>query len=848
MASPIQVILNPENYEEAREGGGGGARKDFFAQRDDAFRAHKQALAEQLEGAARVLDAQPQGALGVIKVVLRRSAWAKTHRPVIKLFTPRRARLVGGGDLGELYYEVRPQALRAISDTIAEAENGTQLKPDRDSRKPRPNPSIARSETGAIDKIELYGQRDRRRFSVDEAIAWLTNPMTGGAYEVELFEMPPPRGQWDAADPARQRLYASFVDGLSALGPGLMVQRLPVGMRDQPLLAFRLDQSTAASIVQLLQPAAGDRLADGRALAPFDSRPERHHRLLAFLDSHPLVRQIALPPVVTRTIVAEPRLRGSVAAPGGTAGMAVMPRRNTVRAYPRIGIIDGGIGAALDDWVIDRWGTLAASDMDEAHGTFIGGLAVAGSSLNGSDVFAEPDGAELVDIAVFPNDKNPDAFKNYFPYGMSQFFDEVEYAVADAKARHKVRVFNLSLNVQHQATPDRYSPYAARLDAIAETHDVLFILAAGNTDVPNLRPEWPADPTQALIALASARNDGLLMPAESVRNIAVAALNPPNLPNVIGFAPARYSRRGPGLRAGVKPDLAHVGGSGSPQPPHGHGLISVTPAGALVDSCGTSYASPLVAKTTAVLEQSIEGDVSRETLTALMMHHARLPDLLAVRPLSSVARDLVGFGQPLMARNVLEGADNQITLVFAARIRADQEIAFRFTWPPSLVGPDGSCRGFAKLTLVSTPPLDPRFGSEFVRINIDGALQQEHLDKDGKLHWKGQLEPIYLPSKADAGALEAERIENFLKWSSVKMFARTMPRGVGKSSTWRLFVEYLTRANEAMPSNGVPFTAVLTIADPDGKAPVFNDMRKSLTALGARIEDIRTAARVATRI
>lgn len=34
MASPVQIILNPENYEEARVTNGGGGRKDFFAHRD----------------------------------------------------------------------------------------------------------------------------------------------------------------------------------------------------------------------------------------------------------------------------------------------------------------------------------------------------------------------------------------------------------------------------------------------------------------------------------------------------------------------------------------------------------------------------------------------------------------------------------------------------------------------------------------------------------------------------------------------------------------------------------------------------------------------------------------------
>jgi hypothetical protein len=173
---------------------------------------------------------------------------------------------------------------------------------------------------------------------------------------------------------------------------------------------------------------------------------------------------------------------------------------------------------------------------------------------------------------------------------------------------------------------------------------------------------------------------------------------------------------------------------------------------------------------------------------------------------------------------------------------------FRFAWPASLVTEDGKCRGAAHLTIVSTPPLDPRFGSEFVRINIDAALQQEDFDKQGKQQWKGRLDAVYLPGKADTPVVEAERIEHALKWSPVKAFARNMPKGIGKSSTWRLFVEYLTRAREDVPENGVPFTAILTISDPDKKRPVFADMRQSLQSLGVRIEDIRTAARVATRI
>ncbi|WP_309645424.1 hypothetical protein, partial [Phenylobacterium sp.] len=79
-------------------------------------------------------------------------------------------------------------------------------------------------------------------------------------------------------------------------------------------------------------------------------------------------------------------------------------------------------------------------------------------------------------------------------------------------------------------------------------------------------------------------------------------------------------------------------------------------------------------------------------------------------------------------------------------------------------------------------------------------------------------------------AIEAELIEHDLKWSPVKVLAKIFPDGVGPSSNWRLFVDYLTRAGEVMPEDGVPFTAIVTISDPAGEQPVFNDMRQKSTS------------------
>ena len=57
-------------------------------------------------------------------------------------------------------------------------------------------------------------------------------------------------------------------------------------------------------------------------------------------------------------------------------------------------------------------------------------------------------------------------------------------------------------------------------------------------------------------------------------------------------------------------------------------------------------------------------------------------------------------------------------------------------------------------------------------------------------------------------------------------------------------VEYLTRDGERIPDNGIPFTAILTIFDPNEEEPVFNDMRQTLQSIGVQTVDIKTAARM----
>lgn len=824
--SPIQVVLNSDNFIEARDRAGGGVSKEFYEDDAAGFTAHKASVKKNLLDLGEKIATNEFADMGYAKLVLKRSAWAKSHRPTHALFRKDITPIVGAGDIGELFLEVTRDSLSHVARKIDEAEDTLAYRDI--NGKVVANPSRNRSELGAIEKIEEYTAIDKRSFSVEQGFRWLSDGRTGGNYMIELFEVPPPRAEWDLLPPQKLKLFRSFIDGLNTVGQGLVAQRITDTVGSYPMMGLRLDKSADAPELQFLPASTRKRDHDKATLAPFDDRIERHKQLITFLDKHPLVKKIHLPPIIKRSQTQTAARPTTVTIPAPVQG----------KAYPRIAVVDGGIGDVLKPWIIDRWQYLSPNHRSEDHGTFIAGLAVVGGQLNGLEVCAETDGCQLVDIDILPDEQ--ERFAQYFNSPM-EFIDELEVAVQTLKARCGVRIFNFSINVEQAVESDSYHPFARRLDHIAHDNDVIFVISAGNTAPNDMRAEWSENPTNALASLALARNDGIRVPAESIRNVSVASVNPPNMSNALAYAPAAYSCRGPGMRIGLKPELAHVGGAGNKCPQRGYGLYSISPGGGVVDGCGTSYATPLVAKMLASLDQAIEGDVSRETLMALASHHATMPEILVHNELKEVVPHLVGFGVPSSAGSILEGNENQITLVFANRLKKGKLMRFNFSWPRSLVK-DGKCLGSAKLTLVSTPPLDYKYGAEFVRVNINAQLMQE---QEGG-NYKGMLKSVLsLPS---GGHDEAELIAHSLKWSPTKVLEKTFKRGVGKSTNWRLEVDYLLRDGEEMPDNGVPFTVLLTISDDKQEAPVFNDARQMLLSSAVQITDIQTAARVLARI
>ena len=192
--NPIQIILNDRDYFEEPERGRMGRPADFFGGRDPAFIEHKRAIVSQLAGAALAIAGGP-GQAGVVKVTLREDALAKSHRPERALFLAESQPCIGGAGLGELYYLTTTPDLLETMRQVERAEEATTWVPKSEvDRTLVPNPSKDRADTGSILRIDIPLPEDKRDFSAEAAVQWLSQDATGGAYLVELFDEPVAKG------------------------------------------------------------------------------------------------------------------------------------------------------------------------------------------------------------------------------------------------------------------------------------------------------------------------------------------------------------------------------------------------------------------------------------------------------------------------------------------------------------------------------------------------------------------------------------------------------------------------------------------------------------------------------
>jgi hypothetical protein len=515
-------------------------------------------------------------------------------------------------------------------------------------------------------------------------------------------------------------------------------------------------------------------------------------------------------------------------------------REDFVGEVPVVVVVDSGVASTIPDlesWVVGRESSVAPQYRNSAHGSFVAGLICWGHQLNPTvgGIDAEP--CAVYDLQVLPNQDpargNIDSLKE------QEFLIVLEDAVR--RLAKDFKVWNLSLGTNTLCSLDKFSSLAEELDNLQEEHEITFVISAGNYTMPPLL-DFPRSVSQ----IDAGR---ITVPADSVLGVTVGSISHVDYghhgPST--HEPAAYSRHGAGPNHVIKPDLVHYGGACSTDATHKTGIRSVGENG-LAENLGTSFAAPLVSKTLAQIYHQISPTPSPVLARALLIHHARDP-----RTETRVAdgeEDFFGFGLPAITPKSLDCSSGMSTLVFDDVLRPGYYLEWDdFPYPPSLTR-NGRFFGEVWMTVAFAPMRGSRWGSEYCETHIDATFgvyykRKSRSSGDISIEYRGLVPPEH----KNSGVLyESFQVSKLRKWAPVRTYHGDLGSNGERGDRWRLKVQLLTRhgveARGETPQPQ-PFSLILTIADPRGRAPVYDEMARSIQS---RFQTQNLALRTSARI
>jgi len=511
--------------------------------------------------------------------------------------------------------------------------------------------------------------------------------------------------------------------------------------------------------------------------------------------------------------------------------------------FPVVVVVDSGISdqiPGLASWVVDRDSQVAPAYRNTDHGSFVAGLICWGSQLNPTIAGLDASPCGVFDLQVIPND-DP-AKGDTLPLLESEFLE----SLTDALQQHanKYKVWNLSLGTNSVCSLDSFSTLAEELDNLQERYQVSFVISAGNYDTLPLL-DFPRTGVQV-------QAGRITTPADSVLGITVGSVSHVDYKSKgpKEHYPSAFSRHGAGPNYVIKPDLIHYGGSCSTDGSHVSGIRSVNGTGS-AENLGTSFATPLVARTLAQIYHQVTPTPSPVLARALLTHHARDPRTSGRVP--DGEENFFGFGLPAPVPYCLECTPYTATLVFDDVLRPGYFLEWDdFPYPSSLKR-NGKYFGEVWMTVAFAPTRGARWGTEYCETHIDahfGVYREERSRETKMVKPKLKFVGLVPPEHKNAGELyESYQVERLRKWAPVRTYYGNM-NGGERGERWRMKLQLLTRhgieTEEAFKPQ--PFSLIVTISDPEKKAKVYDEMAQIVrTRFQSQNLTVRTAARVRTR-
>lgn len=509
-------------------------------------------------------------------------------------------------------------------------------------------------------------------------------------------------------------------------------------------------------------------------------------------------------------------------------------------AYPIVGVLDSGIARNeyLLPWLLDESEEYYGPELlDKSHGSMVASVLEYSDELNGTDYFAT-DGVMMLEAVIAPDFKK----ETIYPEDM---IDNVR----DAVERHKdIKIWTMSAGTTEECDRHCFSQYGIALDNIEDENQVLIIKSSGNSYAyqqgkENERIAKMADSVRSLVVGSIAHKKGSFDASE------------------IGM-PSPFTRQGPGPAYIIKPDLVAYGGNAGMffNKNYVTGVKVFDLFGTPSSAAGTSFSTPWVARIAAELAFLLDGDFDPLLIKALMIHSASYPagEKMDMRD----KKRLMGFGMPAGTRDILYNSENEITLVLRDYLEKGTFIEIMdFPFSKSLAGDDGRFHGQVTVTVVSQPILNSSNGMEYCQSDtiVKFGTMERIVDRDTN---KRNVRNPYGHDKSAQNilteSLYSRKVMNILeevefgkertllrlgdKFYPVKKYAIDLDEMtdankvalLGRDRKWYLKVEALFRDSverEYSAADTLPkqqFCILITIKDPTGKAPVYNEVTQQL--------------------
>ncbi|GAA1761330.1 hypothetical protein GCM10009795_004700 [Nocardioides hankookensis] len=705
---------------EMRAKGGGGSSKPPFVDVDAS--GLRNALVSSLEASRAALADVPEqivDRLGVpLRIALRQEALAKTNRPT-QFLEGAGTPATATGRPGELFARARARDLRTLQGAISSGSTNTALRAISSIE----DLSIFEPVTDAFGVRDLESLEAVVRFAHDER----------RLLRLDLF-------------------------------PWLNVETTWI---DQPLGAH------LETIGLEIQGVRGTQRRESVYVAP---TTEADVEEIAGLYG---IRYAGAEPMYSHWREVSPQT------------MAVVDRvsddlRKEIAATPShaiVGVLDSGIGTpALEPYVQARETYDLGSDLNQEHGTFVGGLILAGRALNPNESCFGEDSAVLVDGQVLPAK----------PIGENELLDRIDETI---RKHPEVKVWNCSFAARVQLDPLEYSVFASEMDKLSTELGILFVQAAGNYEGQPVRT-WPA-PSATL-------TDGIASPADAVNSLVVGSLtHRPGARTPVG-TPASYSRRGPSFGGQTKPDVSFWSGDLGPtgQIPQA-GIRSTVPGDQIAEGVGTSFATPLVSAIAANVWAELDGAVDVEPSPALVKGLLVHSAAVSSRSMVGAHKNYYGAGVPLDGLEVLFESEDSFTTIHQVPLQSKISwLRAPFPMPACLFTTEGKLKAEIFMTVVFTPLLDQACGAEAVRTCVDASF--------GVVERTGSSVTITgkVPEEKTSGSHPWEsQLVAAGKWSPVRTHYAKFPNGVA-GDEWGLKLSLLEREDD---ENGIEQSAFVIL-------------------------------------